>query len=53
MRETVAAFLRTPGGRAWWQQRKVWFSAFGQEAFERILTEPTITGSGAGPTLAA
>lgn len=53
MREAIAGFLGTPGGRAWWKQRKVWFSAFGQGQFESILNDPQTAGRGADPTPAA
>jgi hypothetical protein len=49
MEAAIAGFLRTQGGRTWWGQRKVWFSAYGQESVERILDDAAIDHRAAGP----
>jgi hypothetical protein len=49
MKAAIAGFLRTEGGRAWWEQRKVWFSADGQQSLEQIISDQTIDHRGAGP----
>ena len=51
IRIAVAGFLRTGGGRAWWEQRKVWFSAGGQQAMGEILDDQTIEHRDGGPQL--
>jgi hypothetical protein len=45
----IAGFLRTEGGRAWWKERKILFSAFGQQSIDGIINDPTIDDRGAGP----
>jgi len=49
MRTAIAGFLRTEGGRVWWEQRKVWFSSFGQTTIEEILSDTALDQRGAGP----
>jgi hypothetical protein len=49
MRAALAGFLRTDGGRAWWKQRKVWFTAFGGKHIEEILRDERTNDRGAGP----
>lgn len=52
MSVTIAGFLRTDGGRAWWEQRSAWFTGFGKQAIDAILADETIEGRGAGPPAA-
>ena len=52
MSSGLAAFLRTDGGREWWQQRKNWFTSFGQTRINEILRDETINIHGAGPPAA-
>ena len=53
MRAAIAGYVSTNGGRAWWAQRRAWFSAFGQKSIDAILSDQTIDSSGAGPQPAA
>ena len=52
MRFALAGFLRTDGGRAWWEQRQVWFTTFGGKHIEEILGDDTINDRWAGPPTA-
>jgi hypothetical protein len=49
MRIALAGFLRTDGGRAWWEQRKNWFITVGGQSIDEILSDPEIDDRGAGP----
>jgi len=53
MKAAIAGFLRTAGGRAWWEERHVWFSSFGQQTLASILEDRTIDHGAAGPRLVA
>jgi hypothetical protein len=49
MKAGIAGFLRTEGGRAWWEERHVWFSTYGQKAISNIVEDQTIEDRNAGP----
>ena len=49
MRATIAGSLGSDGGRVWWEQRRNWFTTFGQQSIETILSDQTIDSHGAGP----
>jgi hypothetical protein len=50
-RAAVVGHLRSPGGRAWWAERRYWFTRDGQKLFDDIIEDATISGAGAGVTL--
>jgi hypothetical protein len=52
MRLALAGFLRTDGGRAWWEQRRIWFTTYGRQSIEVILSDEKIDDRGAGPPAA-
>ena len=37
----VPAFLITPGGTSFWNERKVWFSEFFQQEVEKLMSNPS------------
>jgi hypothetical protein len=37
----VPAFLNTPGGTSWWNERKVWFSEVFQQEVENLRNKPS------------
>ncbi len=49
MRAAIAGYLGTDGGHAWWEQRRTWFTLFGQQSIDEILSDQTIDSRGAGP----
>ena len=49
MRAAIAGYLDTDGGRVWWEQRRTWFTAFGQQSINAILSDQMIDSHGAGP----
>jgi hypothetical protein len=51
MKAGIAGFLRTEGGRAWWEERHVWFSTYGQKAISNIVEDQTIDDRNAGPPI--
>lgn len=51
MRRAIAGFLRTEGARVWWEERKVWFSSYGQQCMDRIIDDRDIDDLHAGPQL--
>jgi hypothetical protein len=53
LRASIAGFLRTVGGRAWWDQSITWFTLFGQQSIDEILNDQMIDSRGAGPGLLA
>ena len=50
-KNTVPGFLNTPGGAAWWNERKVWFSHEFRETVESLMANPTSEATAAGPKL--
>ena len=50
-RNTVPGFLNTPGGAAWWDERKVWFSPEFRETVESLRANPASEATAAGPKL--
>ena len=42
MKVSIVEHLSTQGGRAWWEQRKTWFSLFGQQSIESTLGDLTL-----------
>jgi hypothetical protein len=53
MRAAIAGFLRTEGGRSWWEERQIWFSPYGQRIISSIVEDRTIDHRNAGPRLEA
>ncbi len=51
LRSGVAGFLRTPGGQAWWEQRKAWFTPYGRRCISEILSDREIEHSESGPPI--
>jgi hypothetical protein len=49
LRAAIAGFLGTDGGRAWWEQTRTWFTLFGQQSIDAILSDETIDSRGATP----
>jgi hypothetical protein len=49
MRAAIAGFLGTDGGRAWWEQTRTWFTIFGQQSIDTILSDETIDSRAATP----
>jgi hypothetical protein len=45
----IAAYLRTDGGRAWWEQRRAWFTEPFEKEVDTILSDDRIEVRGAGP----
>jgi hypothetical protein len=39
-RNTIPAFLCTPGGASWWNERQVWFSKSFRQEVERLVANP-------------
>ena len=39
--QNVPAFLNTPGGTSWWNERKVWFSEVFQQEVENLRSNPS------------
>ena len=46
---SLAAFLTTPGGEAWWKERQVWFSPAFRDDVARICAQPSLEAAKAGP----
>jgi hypothetical protein len=44
----VPAFLNTPGGTSWWNDRKVWFSKAFQQEVEKLMSSPSPDAQFAG-----
>jgi hypothetical protein len=49
MRAAIVGYLGTDGGHAWWEQRRIWFTLFGQQSIDEIISDQTIDSRGAGP----
>jgi hypothetical protein len=49
LRAAVGAWMNTPGGTAWWQERRVWFGSVAQEAIDGALQDAPTLAAGAGP----
>ena len=47
----VAAYLSTPGGSAWWAERKIWFTASFREEVDTILSNASAESLAAGPII--
>ena len=50
-RNTVPAFLSTPGGTSFWNERKVWFSNSFRQEVDQLLANPGAKSKFAGPDL--
>ena len=48
-RTAVAAWMSTPGGEAWWRERRAWFSEVGQNAVDDALTDGSLDRQHSGP----
>jgi hypothetical protein len=48
-RTVVAAWMSTPGGEAWWRERRAWFSKVGQNAVDDALTDGSLDRQHSGP----
>jgi hypothetical protein len=48
---TVPGFLSTPGGAAWWDERKVWFSQEFRQTVNSLMANPSSEAMIAGPKL--
>ena len=53
LRATIAGYLGTDGGRSWWEQRRAWFTSFGQESIEAILSDQTVISNRSGPWISS
>jgi hypothetical protein len=53
LRATVAGYLGTDGGRSWWEQRRAWFTSFGQQSIEAILSDQTVDSHRSGPWISS
>ena len=42
LRVSVVEYLGTHGGRTWWEQRRAWFTLFGQQSIESILSDQAL-----------
>ena len=49
IKRAIAGYIRTDGGRAWWEQRRNWFTKAFQQAVDTILNDESIEVSGVGP----
>ena len=47
----VPAFLGTPGGAKWWDERRVWFSHEFRETVDFLMASPSSEAMIAGPKL--
>jgi hypothetical protein len=47
---SVPAFLNTPGGTSWWNDRKVWFSEAFRKDVENLMSNPSLDATFAGPS---
>jgi hypothetical protein len=47
----VAGFLNTPGGSAWWNQRKTWFTVSFREEVDTILSNASAESLADGPII--
>ncbi len=45
----IPGFLTTPGGAAWWKERRVWFARSFREDVERLCAQPGAEAEKAGP----
>ena len=45
----IPAFLTTPGGSAWWEERRVWFNPRFRKTVERLCETPAAEAATAGP----
>jgi hypothetical protein len=52
LKAAIAGYLRSDGGRAWWAERRIWFTPFGQQAIASIINDQTLDHHTAGPHLA-
>jgi hypothetical protein len=52
-RNTIPAFLSTPGGASFWNERKVWFSKSFRQEVDQLLANPGAESKFAGPDLRA
>jgi hypothetical protein len=48
LRVSVVEYLGTHAGRTWWEQRRAWFTSFGQESIDSILSDQTLDSLRAG-----
>ena len=47
-RNTIPAFISTPGGASWWNERQVWFSKSFRQEVERLVANPGAEAKFAG-----
>ena len=50
LRIGIARSLGTDGGHAWWEQSRTWFTLFGQQSIEAILSDQTVDSHRAEPS---
>ena len=50
-KNAVPGYLNTPGGSAWWDDRRVWFSEEFRETVDSIMANPSAEAIVAGPKL--
>ncbi len=48
---SVPAYLTTPGGESWWEERQVWYSRAFREDVARLCAQPAAEAGAAGPKL--
>ncbi|MFT7652306.1 MAG: hypothetical protein ACI9UU_001413 [Candidatus Azotimanducaceae bacterium] len=46
---SIPAFLTTPGGIAWWEERQVWFSPVFRTDVAKLCSQPPADAESAGP----
>ncbi|MEN8158845.1 MAG: hypothetical protein ABFS41_02100, partial [Myxococcota bacterium] len=49
-RTAVAGWMSTPGGAAWWKERRAWFGTLAQQAIDDALQNVPPQADSAGPT---
>ena len=49
LRVGIARSLCTNGGHAWWEQSRMWFTLFGQQSIDVILSEERADSHGTSP----
>ena len=52
-KNSVPAFLNTPGGEEWWKERQVWFSRPFRKDVEVLCAKPSADAAKAGPPQAS
>ncbi len=48
---SIPGYINTPGGRVWWEERKIWFSHAFRADVARLCEQPNPEAETAGPKL--